>query len=68
MIWRGQIIGYRLLARRRKITVGPSKRATFATPALEEKSKFLLLQPRRDGYILHLASALKGELTLGGIA
>ena len=67
MIWRGQIIGYRLLSRRRKITVGPSKRATFATPALEEKSKFLLLQPRRDGYILHLASALKGELTLGGI-
>ncbi len=68
MIWRGQIIGYRLLARRRKITVGPSKRATFATPALEGKSKFLLLQPRRDGYVLHLASALKGELTLGGIS
>jgi len=68
MIWRGQIIGYRLLSRRRKITVGPSKRATFATPALEEKSKFLLLQPRRDGYILHLASALKGELTLGGVS
>jgi outer membrane biosynthesis protein TonB len=68
MIWRGQIIGYRLLSRRRKITVGPSKRATFATPALEGKSKFLLLQPRRDGYVLHLASALKGELTLGGVA
>ena len=67
MIWRGQIIGYRLLSRRRKITVGPSKRATFATPALEGKSKFLLLQPRRDGYVLHLASAFKGELTLGGV-
>ena len=46
MIWRGQILGYRLLARRRKITVGPSKRATFVTPPLEGKSKFLLLQPR----------------------
>jgi outer membrane biosynthesis protein TonB len=67
MIWRGQILGYRLLSRRRKITVGPSKRATFATPALEGKSKFLLLQPRRDGYLLHLASALKGELTLAGV-
>ena len=67
MIWRGQIIGYRLLSRRRKITVGPSKRATFATPALEGKSKFLLLQPRRDGYVLHLASVFKGELTLGGV-
>jgi hypothetical protein len=68
MIWRGQIIGYRLLSRRRKVTVGPSKRATFVTPALEGRSKFLLLQPRRDGYVLHLAPALKGELHLGGLA
>jgi hypothetical protein len=67
MIWRGQIIGYRLLSRRRKITVGPSKRATFATPVLAGKNKFLLLQPQRDGYVLHLASAFKGELTLGGV-
>jgi outer membrane biosynthesis protein TonB len=68
MIWHGQIISYRLLARRRKITVGPSKRATFVTPALEGRSKFLLLQPRRDGYVLHLAPALKGELNIGGVA
>jgi hypothetical protein len=67
MIWRGQIIGYRLLSRRRKVTVGPSKRATFTTPPLEGQGKFLLLQPRRDGYVLHLASALKGDLTLGGV-
>src|SRR5450755_4757925 len=68
MIWHGQIIAYRLLPRRRKITVGPSKRATFVTPALEGRSKFLLLQPRRDGYVLHLAPALKGELNIGGVA
>jgi hypothetical protein len=67
MIWRGQILGYRLLSRRRKITVGPSKRATFVTPPLEGKTKFLLLQPRKDGYVLHLASELAGELTLGGV-
>ena len=35
IIWRGQIIGYRLLRKRQRITVGPSKRATFVTPALE---------------------------------
>lgn len=68
MIWRGQIIGYRLLARRRKITVGPSKRATFVTPPLGGRKKHLLLRPRRDGYVLHLASELKGDLTLGGTA
>jgi hypothetical protein len=68
MIWRGQILGYRLLSRRRKITLGPSKRATFVTPPLEGQQKFLLLQPRRDGYVLHLASELRGELTVGGTA
>jgi outer membrane biosynthesis protein TonB len=68
MIWQGRIIGYRLLSRRRKVTLGPSKRASFATPPLEGKTKFLLLQPRRDGYVLHLASAFKGELTLGGVS
>jgi hypothetical protein len=67
-IWRGQILGYRLLTRRRKITVGPSKRATFVTPPLEGQSKFVLLQPRRDGYVLHLASELAGELTLAGVS
>ncbi len=68
MIWRGQIIGYRLLSRRRKITLGPSKRATFVTPPLDGQTKFLLLQPRRDGYVLHLASELRGDLTVGGTA
>jgi hypothetical protein len=67
IIWRGQIIGYRLLPRRRRVTVGSSKRATFVTPALEGQSKFLLLQPRRDGYVLHLAPTLKGELHLSGL-
>ncbi|HEY5289918.1 MAG TPA: AgmX/PglI C-terminal domain-containing protein [Caulobacteraceae bacterium] len=38
------------------------------TPALEGRGKFLLLQPRRDGYVLHLAPAFKGELHLGGLA
>lgn len=66
MIWRGQIIGYRLLPRRRKVTVGPSKRATFVTPPLDGQKKYLLLRPRRDGYVLHLAPELKGDLTLGG--
>jgi hypothetical protein len=68
MIWRGQIIGYRLLSRRRKITVGPSKRATFVTPRLAGQDKFLLLQPRRDGYVLNLSSELRGDLVVGGTA
>jgi len=67
-IWRGQIIGYRLLKRRRRITVGPSKRATFNTPALDGRSRYLLIRPRKGAYVVHLASGLRGDITLGGIA
>jgi hypothetical protein len=67
MIWRGQIIAYRLLRRRQRITVGPSKRSTFVTPALEGRARFLLLAPRRNGYVLHLGPTLAGEVHLGGV-
>jgi hypothetical protein len=66
-IWRGQIIGYRLLARRRRITVGPSKRATFNTPPLQGRKRYLLVRPRKGAYLVHLAPGLRGELTLGGL-
>jgi len=67
-IWRNQIIGYRLLRRRRKVTVGPHKRASFITPPLAGQAKFLLLSPLKDGYTLHLTPELKGELQLAGSA
>ena len=47
VIWRGQILGYRLLRKRGKVTVGSSKRATFTTPRLGGQPRFLLLAPRR---------------------
>ncbi len=68
VIWRGRILGYRLLTRRGRITVGPSKRATFTTPPLEGRHKYLLVRPRKGAYVVHLASGLRGEITLGGIA
>ena len=68
MIWRGQILGYKLLKKRGKVWVGSSKRATFNTPRLGGQQRFLLISPRRDGYVLHLAPELKGDLVLGGTA
>lgn len=68
VIWHGQIIGYRLLRKRGRITVGPSKRATFTTPPLAGQSKFVLITPRKDSYSLRLAPELKGDLVLGGSA
>jgi hypothetical protein len=66
MVWRGQIIGYQLLDRRRKITVGPGKRATFITPpAAAGAGRFLLLAPRGNDYRLRLTPALRGELHKG---
>ena len=67
MIWRGRIIGYRLLPRRRRVTVGPHKRAMFVTPPLRGQSRYRLLTPRRGGgYVLHLAPELRGEVNVGG--
>jgi hypothetical protein len=67
VIWRGQILGYRLLGRRGRITVGPSKRATFSTPPLEGKNKYLLVRPGKGTFIIALTPTLGGEITLAGI-
>src|SRR5262245_62073740 len=67
VVFRGQIIGYKLLQPRRKVTVGYSKRATFATPPVHARGrKFVLLVPKGDGYRLRLTPALRGELHLLG--
>jgi hypothetical protein len=67
LVWRGQIIGYRLLDRRRKISLGPSKRTTFVTPAVGGgRRRFVLLVPKRDGYILRLTPSFDGDLHVGG--
>jgi len=66
VIWHGTIIGYRLQRRRRKVTVGPHKRATFCTPPVRGATRFALLTPRKNGYVLHLAPELRGEVNVGG--
>ena len=63
VIWHGTIIGYRLQRRRRKITVGPNKRATFITPSIRGAKRFVLLTPRKNGYVLNLAPELKASST-----
>jgi hypothetical protein len=69
VIWRGQILGYRLLSRRRKrISIGSNKRCTFVTPSLAGQAKFELLSPRKGGFVLHLAPGLRGDLHVGGSA
>jgi hypothetical protein len=65
-VWRGQIIGYSLLDKRRKITAGPHPRATFVTPPLDGRKRFVLLKPRKGGYALRLAPALRGDVQIGG--
>ena len=69
MVWRGQIIGYRLLRRPRRVTIGPSKRATLVTPpVMGGGSRFLLVRPQRGGYRLRLAPGMSGELAFAGKA
>jgi hypothetical protein len=66
VVWRGRIIGYHLLTKRRKITIGPSHNATFLTPMTDGRRRFVLLKPSRGGYTLRLAPALRGEVSAAG--
>ncbi|MDB4982064.1 MAG: FHA/TonB protein [Myxococcales bacterium] len=66
VVWRGRIIGYRLLTKRRKVTIGPSQKASFLTPMADGRQRFVLLKPSRGGYTLRLAPALRGEVSAAG--
>src|SRR5258707_15459598 len=61
-VWRGRIVGYRLLMRRRKVTIGSHVRATFNTPRTDGRKRYALLNPRRGGgYTLRLPPNLPGQ-------
>jgi hypothetical protein len=65
-VWRGRIVGYRLLTKRRKVTIGSHRGASFVTPRAEGKKAFAIIKPTRGGYLLRLAPALRGEVFVGG--
>jgi hypothetical protein len=65
-VWRGRIVGYRLLTRRRKVTIGSHVKSTFTTPRTDGRKRFVLIKPSRGGYLLRLAPELRGEVQVGG--
>ena len=65
-VWRGRIVGYRLLTKRRKVTIGSHAGASFVTPRAEGQKRFVLVKPTRGGYVLRLAPALRGDVFVGG--
>jgi hypothetical protein len=66
VVWRGHIIGYRLLDKRRRVTIGQHPRATFLTPVADGRARYVLLKPRRGGYALRLAPTMRGEVVAAG--
>jgi hypothetical protein len=66
VVWRGRIVGYRLLTSRRKITIGAHRGATFATPTADGRKRFVLVKPARGGYLLRLAPNMRGEVQTAG--
>ena len=65
-VWRGRIVGYRLLTKRRKITIGSHTGATFMAPMTDGRKRYVLIKPSRGGYTLRLAPNLRGEVQTGG--
>jgi outer membrane biosynthesis protein TonB len=66
MVWRNQILRYELLRHKRRVTIGPSKRAFFATPPVLERARYLLARPKGGGYIVQLAPGMGGDVQQGG--
>lgn len=62
--WQRRLLGYRLLAPRDSLWVGPSKRADFACPQFEAAPPALrLCRPARGGgFVLRLAPGMTGHI------
>ncbi len=66
-LWKGQVIAYRLVGRRDRVTIGDHKSVVFATPRLTGfPARFLLLRPAKDGFRLRLGPGMAGTLKLRG--
>jgi hypothetical protein len=72
LIWRGKLIGYRLLDRQEQLTIGPAPGTTFATaPVLPGRrhGRFPLVAPAKAAagrHRLRLTSLISGEIVVGG--
>jgi len=66
MVWRGRILGYRLLHRRGAVTIGPHARATLTTPPVGGLRRFKLCAPKGNGYLLRVAPGMSGDVNAGG--
>jgi hypothetical protein len=67
-VWHGRIVGYRLLTKRGKVTIGSHVGAHFTTPTADGRKRFVLIKPSRGSYLLRLAPALTGEVFTNGEA
>src|SRR3954462_8670584 len=70
MVWGGQILGYRLLKHRARLTIGPHKRAPLVTRAVlgGGRGRFKLAVPKGQGYLLRVAPGMRGDVHAGGLA
>ena len=66
-LWNDQILGYRLLGRHDRVTIGDREGVTFATPRPSGfPRRFALICPVRDGFRLRVGPGMSGELILRG--
>jgi outer membrane biosynthesis protein TonB len=70
LIWQGRILGYRLVGKREKLTVGSARNVSFITPPLPGavKKGFAVLTPsrHRGRHQLNVIAGLRGDAVLGG--
>ena len=66
LIWHDEVMEDIVLARPRRITIGPSGKATFVIPDLGLPRKFAIVRPGNRGYLLTLGERMRGTICVHG--
>jgi hypothetical protein len=66
LIWHDEVMEDLVLAKPRRITIGPSGKSTFVVPDIGLPRKFAIVRPGNRGYLLTLGERMRGTICVNG--
>jgi hypothetical protein len=66
LIWHDEVMDDLVLAKPRKITIGPSGKCTFVVPEIGLPKRFVIVRPGNRGYLLTLGERMRGTISVAG--
>jgi hypothetical protein len=66
LIWHDEVMEDLVLAKPRRITIGPNGKCTFVVPDLGLPRRFAIVRPGNRGYLLTLGERMRGTICVNG--